>query len=349
VYGIGGSAQKPLLAEYAKDLAARGITLVYHSPGACYGYTAFTGTDRLTGTPSYWDSTGKELKCDAPAEGIPAQFGVAGVFPESCSGVGALPSNIGQFPGPVLGWNLIANLASTEQSISAEAAYLAFGLGADVANTSPWNDQAALVVRNPTSAAQLAIAAAINVPAAKFKGTDAKTNSGSVTGVQNATNTGAALGFVSSDVADLNRAKVKTLAYQHYGQACGYWPDSEPTRFDKVNVRNGQYFLWSQTHFIAPVDAGGAVGNANVKTFFDYALGAESLEATINSGEVPACAMNARRTTDIGDIQSFQPEQPCVGFFEFTATGATSRATCTDNAGCSEPTPVCRHGYCEVK
>ena len=46
---------------------------------------------------------------------------------------------------------------STQQSISAEAAYFVFGFGA-AGQVSPWTDEASLVVRNSTSAAQIAVA-----------------------------------------------------------------------------------------------------------------------------------------------------------------------------------------------
>ena len=79
------------------------------------------------------------------------------------------------------------------------------------------------------------------------------TNGRSVTLVATATNPEAAIGFVSGENADANRTTVRTLAFQHTEQRCGYWPDSTATSFDKRSVRDGLYWLWTTTHFFAPV------------------------------------------------------------------------------------------------
>src|SRR5205085_1523355 len=65
LYGIGGSATKPLLGKVGAALAAAASprTIVYQAPGACVGINGLIGNTALTGTASYWDVTGKEQTC----------------------------------------------------------------------------------------------------------------------------------------------------------------------------------------------------------------------------------------------------------------------------------------------
>src|SRR5690606_17137036 len=57
VIGAGGSASVPLLERVGAALRTVDppITLVYQSPGACFGITPYVDGTRITGTASYWD------------------------------------------------------------------------------------------------------------------------------------------------------------------------------------------------------------------------------------------------------------------------------------------------------
>jgi hypothetical protein len=354
VYGLGGSAYKPLIGKTAAALAKAKWprTVVYQAPGACFGVNGLISGTKITGTASYWGEDGKEQTCDLPVTGSDVVFASMGNYATSCPGVSELPADIGDFPAPVQAFTLIVPNASSQQSISAEAAYLAFGLGAQ-GEAAPWTDEANLFRRDANSAAQLFISLSIGVPASQFKGVDTKNNAGTVTGVASSTAPEAALGLVSGEVADANRDKVRILAYQHTGQTCGYWPDSKVTAFDKRNVRTGQYYIWADGHWFAKVDGGKIVdpGAAEFIGLFNGGFTLDGVDPTrisIEAKSVPQCAMEVTRTSDIGDIQSYAPPEPCGCFFDFVATGATSCQACKTDPDCPSSAPHCRHDYCEV-
>jgi hypothetical protein len=175
-----------------------------------------------------------------------------------------------------------------------------------------------------------------------------------VTAVANAVVPSAALGFVSSEVADQNRSSVKTLAFQAKGQICGFLPDSSSTSFDKKNIREGHYWNWAYHRFYAPVDESGAPVNPSVARFFDAITGkAEptdeipNLELIIEQGTIPECAMRVARSGSYTPLVSFAPEAPCGCLYDFLADGSSSCAQCTSPDDCTGEGQVCRHGFCE--
>ncbi len=356
VYGIGGSAQKPLLARLGARMAALAAprTLIYQAPGACLGTNAIINNTRLTGTASYWTAAGAEQTCDLPVAGQAPDYASSGTQATLCPGVTALPSGLGDFEGPVTTWNFFVPVASSQQSISTEAAYFVYGFGRD-GMAAPWTDEAAIIRRDANSAAQIIVGLETGVPTERFRGVDAMTNGRSISLVAMATNAQAAIGFASGENVDANRATVRTLAFQHTGQTCGYWPDATATAFDKRNVRDGLYWLWTTTHFFARTDSTGTITNPLVRDFVGWFTGAIAppaavpiLDLTIQNGNIPRCAMRVSRTRDLGALASFAPDAPCGCYFERVATGATTCAACTDSAACPTSAPVCRHGYCEV-
>jgi hypothetical protein len=355
IFGLGGSATKPLLGKVAAALAAQGSprTIVYQAPGACVGINGLIGATPLTGTASYWDTTGKEQTCtiDTPQ---PIDFVNMGNSATSCPGVSALPADIGDFAGPVNAYTLIVPKASSQVSISREAAYFVFGFG-DQGQAAPWTDPQNIFIRDQNSAAQLFISLATGVPAQKLKGVDTKSNSGTITAVGQSPKPEAAIGLVSGEVADASRETVKVLAYQHTGQRCGFWPDSTATSFDKRSIRNGQYWLWAPVHFFAKVDAQKKIVKPAVAEFVGLFTGdttlpnVDMLAIETKSGNVPRCAMNVWRDGDLGEIRKQEPATPCGCAFEKLATGTTTCAACETNAQCGASAPVCRFGFCEAK
>ena len=371
VYGIGGSGQTPLVGAIATILANQTppVTVVYSSVSACNGIsTLLSATDTFTSSATYWSPDGGTNTCTPPPTGTAADFAIMGVYADSCSGYSSseLPdAGIDDFVGPVLAWNLIVPTASSQTSISAEAAYVVFGFGAAAGSpaATPWTLPSEIIIRSATSAAQIAVATAVGIPPSAVQGTPANpsSNTGTIENVSQAVTPESAIGFVSSDVADASRKSVNTLAYQHFQQSCGYSADSTSTAFDKANVRSGQYFLWSNSHLFTFTDSSGTpvvnptgTGNpsavAKILSYFQPTT-AQQLQTVISTGNIPVCAMNATRATDLGPIQSFQPQAACDGFFEFTAAGSTKHPTCTTNSDCSvtPSAPVCHFGYCEVQ
>ena len=355
IYGLGGSATKPLLGKVAAALAAQASprTIIYQAPGACVGINGLIGATALTGTASYWDAAGKEQTCtiDTPQ---PIDFANMGNSATSCPGVSALPSDIGDFSGPVNAYTLIVPKASSQVSISREAAYFVFGFG-DQGQAAPWTDPQNIFVRDQSSAAQLFISIATGVPPQKFIGVDTKSNSGTITAVGQSKKPEAAIGLVSGEVADASRDTVKVLAYQHTGQRCGFWPDSTATSFDKRSVRNGQYWLWAPVHFFAKVDAQKKIVNPAVAELIGLFTGdtvlpnVDMLAIETKSGNVPKCAMNVWRDGDLGEIRKQEPVAPCGCAFEKLATGTSTCGVCETNAQCGASAPVCRFGFCEAK
>jgi hypothetical protein len=367
VIGVGGSASKPLLARVAADLRSlpTPIHLVYYSPGACFGITPYVDGTPVTGVAQYWDADGTEHNCNLPTLGVAPDFGMMGTAGTLCSGVTAIPSGIGDFAGPVTSWSVIVPAASSQTSIAAEALYFIYGFGPE-GEVAPWDVAGEIYGRNATSAAQIALGLAIGVPAERFvcgnaasglPCLDTRSNQGTVDALNASLSPENAIGFTSTEVADLNRATVRTLAYQHTDQSCGYWPDSTATGFDKRNVRDGHYFLWSAYHFYAPVDGAGDIIDADTAQVIGYFTGEVTappdvpiLDLIIDNGNIPECAMNVWRDTDIGPLYSFQPEQPCGCYFEARTTGETDCTECDGDDDCTAvgPSSTCRHGYCEV-
>jgi ABC-type phosphate transport system substrate-binding protein len=365
VYVAGSSAAKPFLAKVAGELASLGspVTLVYQGQGSCVGvnYLAALPAGTITGTGVIWDTAGAEVAggCTLSLTGDAVNIGISDVYATSCPGVTALPAGVHDFYGPVQSMTFSVPVASTQQSISAEAAYLMFGLGA-AGEVPTWNDPAYYMVRSETSGTQQMIAAAITVPANQWLGTSNAKSGDVLNGLVAASAGGhadAAVGILSTDVLDKNRDKVRALAYQHFDQTCGYHPDSEVAAFDKQNVRDGHYMIWGPLHLLTEVDASNVPLNADAKLVIDYLTGAVvptsfdliALEAT--SGVVPTCAMRVTRDSEIGPLASYQPEKSCECKFVASATGAAPAdcQTCAADSECPTSAPACNYGFCEVQ
>lgn len=356
IYGIGGSAPSQLFSKVAKALSAANPpqTIVYQAPGACHGPDAILNGTKITGTANYWDATGTQLSCDLPLTGQKADFGAGSTYATLCPGITTLPPTFGDFLGPIEAFDFIVPKASSQTNISAAAAYFAYGFGA-TGQAAPWTDEAALIKRDQNSAAALLISLAIGVPVTKLKGVDGKSNGNTVTLVSTATNPEGALGFVSGETAEAGAASINVLAYQHYGQSCAYWPSSTSTGFDKQNVRNGHYPLWSSLHFFATTDGNGNVTNPAAAKLIGWFTGKVAPPAgvdidqiSVKVGTVLDCAMEVKRTTDFGDLIPYAPEAPCGCYFESVATGSTTCASCTTDTDCGASATHCRKGFCEV-
>jgi ABC-type phosphate transport system substrate-binding protein len=360
----GSSAIKPFLAKVAAELAtlATPITVVYQGQGSCTGvnYLTTTPVGTITGTGVIWDTTGAEVAggCTLSLSGNTVDIGVSDVFATSCPGVTGLPADVSDFYGPVQAMTFAVPVQSTKTSISAEAAYLVFGLGA-AGEVSPWTDETLIHVRSETSGTQQMIATAIRVPAAKFKGKGHAKSGDVLADLVAAASSGHAddtLGILAADYVDVNRSSVKSLAYQHFGQLCGYWPDSDVNAFDKANVRDGHYMIWGPLHMLTKTSGGNPV-NPNAKVIIDYLSGAvdpttfDLIMTEAKGGVVPDCAMRVRRDSEIGPLMSYMPARSCECKFVKEATGAApaSCQTCAQDSECPAATPKCNYGYCEVQ
>jgi hypothetical protein len=311
----------------------------------------FNGTT-TTGTANYWDATGTLQTCQLDAAGDNVDIGVSDVFSSSCAGFSTPPSTIGDFFGPNQVMNFVVPTASSQTTISAQAAYFVFGFGMN-GMVTPWTNESFIFQRGPTSGTQSMLSAAIMVPPTKWKGVVESSSGNMLTAVTGSATPEATIGIMASDVADTNRTTLKILAYQHVGQDCAWLPDSSSTAFDKKNVRDGHYPLWGPIHFYAKVSAPMMPSNAAVATFLGYfsgstqpPTGVNMLDLEIGAHTVPACAMSVSRTSEVGPVSAAAPTCGC--YFDFKATGTTSCMACTKDADCTGSSKHCRNGYCEA-
>jgi hypothetical protein len=371
VYGAGGSAVtgtlKKVSLAIAKDAAHTDdrTTIIYHDDlGACAGYAAFL-SGKVTGQFRYWIADAEkdaDQRCDARPGGQPLDFSHMGNDAAFCP-QGELPEGYGDFLGAVQTMNFVTDVKSNQLSISAEAAYLIYGFGAE-GQVSPWTDGTGVFQRQFDSFASLFPAAAINVPSAafKWKANEKATQGEVISGITGYATTeelaNQSLGYVSGNAADTRRTAVKTLAYQHYDQACGVYPDSEQSKFDKLNVRLGKYYLWTPGHFYTKVDENGAIVDPKIENLFGWftaktqppGTSVNAFEQSILAGDIPQCAMFAQREGTLGAISSYAPSKPCGCYFEkVTNPNVTSSCTaCEDDSFCGGDTPSCNFGYCEA-
>jgi len=396
IFGAGGSAITPTLAKvaYLLSQASPPINVFYSDPGAQAGYDAFRdGNAGKTAAPfKYWRSAGDLTAATPPTctatDAIAGQVVDFGTTGGSLSLFGeTLPAGIGQFVGPAQGVNLIVPVDSTESAISTEALYFVFGFGDDTqyagaTSKVPWIDKNYVIQRKSTSFVQQFVRGTIQTlggPAANFPADfavaatqtsvhalDGKdSNQGTVDSLVWAASQGKAqnaIGFTSGPTADKNRATVRTLAYQHTGQNAGYWPDSTPDKFDKINIRTGQYYLWDVNQFFVKVTGSNAhptlsqISNADVKNFVGYFSGdlkppadADVNGAIVQTGSIPLCAMQVQRDGDFGALGCYAPPTPCGCYFESVATKATTCDVCSTDNDCKKPgVAKCDYGFCEA-
>jgi hypothetical protein len=349
VYLSGSTAAKGVIAKVAPVLLPS-VTIVYQGAGSCTGVSSVIGTQTpITGTGtaiSYWDINGVELHCDIPAPGVQADIGISDVFADTCLSLpNGLPSNVVDNLGPVQAMTFVVPNASTQKSISAEAAYFTFGFGNN-SGVTPWIDEMSMFVRTSSSGTQAMIATAIGVPAASWKGVPGA-NSGAVTTALNTANAAGAaaaekaIGILSADLADAQRNTMRELAYQHFGQSCGYLPDSAANKFDKRNVRDGHYAIWGPIHLLKrkDIDLGNQV---NIQKAVDYFTGAQqppgvdliAFEAGVRV--IPQCAMRVSRMSEMGPMSKNQVTKPCGCYYEYNANTASSCTPCTTVTDCKD-------------
>jgi hypothetical protein len=208
------------------------------------------------------------------------------------------------------------------------------------------------------------IGKAIQLDGALWLGKDAGSSGGVENILRDANNSSPSpqtfLGILSTGEADRDRSFLKVLAFQEMGKKCSFWPDSSLTTFDKINVRKGDYPIFGPLHLLTKVSSqGGDPVDPTVKKIMDYFTGkadppggkTQLIDLQIKNYAVPQCAMQVKRTTEMGPLSPYKPETPCGCYFEQMATGTapTSCKTCTTAADCTGANMVCGYGYCEAK
>lgn len=366
IYVTGSSALKPLVAALAPSMfldTTRPTTIVYVSQGSCTGVSAIIAGTQLAvnTTAAYWDAnsktvasgttTDKEQSCTITAA-TTADIGASDVFPLTCGfGQQGLPPGIKEFQGPIQSMTFAVPKGSTETVISAQAAYLIFGLG----TLMPWTDTTHLFRRNASSGTQQMIATAIGLDATRWLGIDEGSSTGVFTSLTQQvaqTDQNKSIGILGADYSEL--PDVKLLAYQHTGQTCAYKPDQLPG--DKLNTRNGRYAIWGPIHLLSQVDTSGLASNLRARDLIAYLqgsqpppLGVDLIGIEVGVNYVPPCAMNVTRSAEMGPVSpivlSAAPRCGCA--FDKEATGSTTCAACSNSTQCSA-NQTCSFGYCEA-
>jgi hypothetical protein len=378
VYLESGDTQENLLKYLGRQLRDdANVTLVYNLTGSCaitsdmYTSALMAPAGQLFYIPSTaedptWDPTQPEEICNADDQGEPVDVGIAALFVQSC-GLGLPPagSGLALFQGPVQAYTFVVPTASSQEAIWAEEAYYAFGFG-DANLLTPWNDEVLMFIRPPSKSTLVATALNILVPPDKWHGVPENESQDVANAVAASVDPEPTIGILGAEVYDAERGMgIKTLAFKAYGQNHAYYPDSSSTSFDRQNVRDGHYTLWSPTVYITPVDATGTPTNPDVAYLLDLVLGSEGatppdggtpidgLGTVSEVGLVPDCAMGVTRAGDGEPLSLYAPDAPCTCYFESHVPGAVPGAapagctTCTTSAPCSGG--ACRHGFCEAR
>jgi len=161
------------------------------------------------------------------------------------------------------------------------------------------------------------------------------------------------IGYTSTEFYDANRGLVSGLKVRGVNQVKAYLPDSDATKLDKINIREGRYTIQGALKFVAQVDSTGVPTNAAAKKIVYWMQGnplADPLPFDVNqiyalNGVVPQCAMRLTKDNDLPVFKHYTDPSPCNCSFDLLATGKTSCTPCSAAAPCA--TGRCSHGYCE--
>jgi hypothetical protein len=358
LYVAGSSAIGALVGEIGKVLAQETpvtTTVVYLGAGSCVGIDAILNGTPITGTAEYWDASGTQQACDLPAMQV-ADVGVSDVFPQTCTPLpGGLPANIGEFHGPVQAMTFVAPHASMQESISAQAAYCIYGLGNN-SGVDPWTDTTIIFQRDQNSGTQRMISKALGMDPSTWMGTPTTSSGDMLMKVSGAMPTEGALGILVADVGETNRATLVTLAYQHFDQDCGYYPDKTAVDHEKQNVRDGHYAIWGPLHLLSKLNTQGYPLKAGARDVIGYITGTKAppggldLIALEAMGHVvPQCAMRVSRDEEIGPLSSYAPQGACGCYYDAVTDGSSSCAPCANSSECPADAPSCNYGYCETQ
>jgi archaellum component FlaF (FlaF/FlaG flagellin family) len=301
----------------------------------------------------YFDNAGTQVSCTLDPEGKTVDVGVSNLYSTVCDSTYVPGATVTGYLGPVVTFGLTVPAASTQKSISVEAAHLIFGLGGQSSaglRASPWIDPTYYSIRNSGAGSTALTAQLIHVPRTAFWGvdrlsTDAIRDSLSVSGAPEQS-----IGILSIDYADKARGNLRVLFLQAEGQLSGYLPDSTDTALNKANVRDGHYPLWGYVHFYAANINGApsAEAGAFVTRFSVPKLDRALVDAMVDASLVPQCAMDVARETEMGAFVRNPYEFRCGCYFDQRTTGRASCPTCTTANDCPASSPACNYGFCEA-
>jgi len=359
VYMMGSNALLPVVQQLGTwaNSATPAITLIYTQLSSCKGVSAvIQNVDAIKSgatVSNYWDTGSNTHTCAIDADSKYADIGLSSVFAETCIPSTTGFSGVQDFQGPIVTAVWFVPHASTQTSISAEAAYLLYSGAGKV---TPWDDPSFVFLRGVTGGTQVMMGAAIGVPAAQWLGTTTGSSDLERSAVIASTSPQNTLGLGEIDYAEdsVGVVNLNELAYRHYGQSCAYYPNSTATSHDKRNVRDGHYVGWGPVHLIARVNGQGVPVNVNAGTIVNYFIGNtpvpghDFLSLVVSDHLIPQCAMNVQRLQEVGPPLPYLPSPSCACFFD-SSVGTTSCQTCTVSSDCPASAPACNLGYCEPR
>ncbi len=286
------------------------------STGLTYLAWPLSGTDGSLETVGTSDTPGYNPTCTvgqpqgtvqgATVAGQAIDVAFSDVYPATCATnaqTGLLSqsanSSMQEFLGPVQAMGFWVPSTSQQDAISAEAAYVVFGwagTGDKVTQAvAPWTTSTEIFHRSTSSGTQGMIASAIGLPSNKWQGTSEPDTQTLLSAVQNGTDPNASIGIAGAEdtqvVSTDTASNLKMLAYQHGGQGCGYYPNSNANKRDMINVRQGRYAIWGPVHLVVKVDANGnpvdhtGQPNAALTAFMNYFIATGPTASPASQGD----------------------------------------------------------------
>ncbi len=336
VFISGSSAFVPVLQALTGVLGT-GINIVSQKPGSCEGLDPV-----LESTPDTHAATllnnNTAVACTLPAGGALVDIGVSDVYPSTCqatfdTNLPAVGAGFKDFLGPVQAMTFAVPVNSSENLISAEAAFMVFGFDANTTANSilPWTTPGDIYVRFWDSGTLEMIGSAIGLPGGKWKnatataqpdaGVPAQQQSSGGNMASALVSSGAMTGHTNSTIGILSTsgltASLKPLAFQGKNQTCSYLPDSTSSTTDKINVRQGRYDIWGPEHMITNVDGSGKPVGVNNNTAAVQTV-INALLASSQAQTAQSDAGTSLSETEVGSlIAAFS--KPSVGFIPWCA------------------------------
>ena len=376
VFVPGANILKTTITQVASYLATQTtpITVIYQNVTACFAVSAALDPTNNPLTPAegatfYYDQTGTQKSCDL-APNQQADIGGADLFATSCAGAlpsGTLPSDVGDFLGPIEVFNFVVPVNSTENSINLDAAYYVFG-GGGTPPIAPWTNPLQMMIRQPSAGQIVVLSVTLGLNPNNWYGVPFSTATTQLAAIGAAGKMGdptasQTIGFAASIDVDNNRLaasapqSVKILALKDDSN-CAYYPDATQATYDKKNVREGRYPLWGPIHLLTHVDSNLTPVNPNAATFINVFTGTTAIAGLdviqfyAGAHVIPTCAMRVQRSDDGEDYQPYNPRRSCACYYDsLVPGGSTSCATCNVDSDCPSGTQ-CNNfgtqGYCEL-
>jgi hypothetical protein len=372
IYLTGSSAFVNTAGFFALKLAAASTpaSILYTTGTAsCDGALTMETGAALSGTATYFVPTtvaNNPLPFDKPTCAIPAgqhtDLAVSDIFWESCPNVlQPRPHGIKDIPGPVQAMLFIVPEGNTTQtSLSAEQAQIIWGCPS---GGTQWGFTS-VHRRDQNSGTQGIVATAIGVSTAAILGISETSSGNMIANVAGVADPMTGIGFVAADSYDGSRNTVNALAFRAFRQTLAYYADSDASKHDRRNVRDGHYTVWGPEHFLVAIDANGNITNQKAADLISWINGSVAVPAPTGStanpdlyialeaqaGIIPACAMKVKRSSDGGLMSPLVQDDRCGCFFESnTVDGITNTADCVScaNDGQCSGGKKCLHHYCE--